>query len=201
MGATVFEPQLGACHKIGDRPRDEHLARFSQGRNSGGDVDGYPGYVIAPYFDLSRVQASTNIEADLTGRVSDRRCAMDSPCWTVESSEYAVAGPLHQVAAKSGKLPVDRPIMELEAIVPDPIAQRGRLLGGAHDVGEEHGSEEASRVSYVARPCQELLDLAWKVGVARPWDVIGAGDLDVASTGNVFGQIAAMGDATELVVP
>ena len=42
---------------------------------------------------------------------------------------------------------------------PSVVAKLGSALGGGEDIGEEHGREDALRLTRLPRPRQELLDL------------------------------------------
>ena len=72
-----------------------------------------------------------------------------------------------------------RCVVLVEQLAPAPVAELGRALGRADDVGEEHGREHAIRLGPGPDAREELLDLVDdRVGIARPDEVLVAGELD-----------------------
>jgi hypothetical protein len=61
------------------------------------------------------------------------------------------------MAAKARKITPDRGVMFVEEIAPPLVAERGRPLGGADDVGEEHRGENAIDCDRGPRTGQKLL--------------------------------------------
>src|ERR1700730_8039309 len=93
-------------------------------------------HVVATPLDFPRMQANTDIDAELTESIADRYPALHGPGGTIEDGENAIAHPLDQVPTESRQLPIDRPVVLFEPSCPSPITECSRVFGGAHDVGE-----------------------------------------------------------------
>jgi len=143
-------------------------------------------HVVTTPLDFSCVQANADINAQLIESISNRNRTLHGPGRPVEGSENSITHSLYQVPTESRQLSINRPIMLFEAGRPSAITDCSRLLGRAHDVGEEHRGQKTITGGNLPRPGQELLDLPGKVRSARPRDVVGRVEFYIAGTGNVL---------------
>ena len=75
------------------------------------------------------------------------------------------------------------------------VAERGRALGRADDVGEQHRRQDAVGLRRRAHPGQELLDLVGERGrIARHEQVVVARELDEPRARDPLGDVAALLD-------
>ena len=130
-------------------------------------------HIVTTSFDFSCMQANANINAQLTKGSSNGNRTLHRTGRTVEDGQHSIARSLDEVPTESRQLSINRPIMLFEAGRPSPITDCSRLLGRAHDVGEEHCGQKTITGGNLPRPGQELLDLPGNVRNARPWDVVG----------------------------
>ena len=105
------------------------------------DVDCESGDVIVVAFDLAGVQAGPNLYAELSGGPDDRRRAADCPGAAVEGHEYVVTSGVDLAPVEPGDLGADERSEPLQQGRPRLVADRREVLGGRHDVDEEHGRE------------------------------------------------------------
>ena len=85
-------------------------------------------------------------------------------------------------------------------MAPVAVAQLRGPLSRADDVGEQHGGQHAVGLGSVARSGQELLDLVDDgVLIAKPPQVVDAGELDKFRAGDSVGQVAAVVDRDQAV--
>src|SRR5205085_5918149 len=108
--------------------------------------------VVAAAFDLARVHAGADADAEIVHRVADRHRALDRARRTVDRRQQAVAGVLDDSTAEARDLVAGEPVVAVEEAPPLAVADRGGLLGRPDDVGEEHGPEEA----LARRRCRSL---------------------------------------------
>ena len=93
--------------------------------------------------ELTGVQAGADLEVELPDRVPDCTRTADRPRGPVEGGEESVAGDPDLLAAEPLQMVSDERVMLVEECCPAPVAELGGPLGGADDVGEEHGCENA----------------------------------------------------------
>jgi len=130
--------------QVDHRARDEDLTGFSHPLNPLCQMDRDTGHVPSPLLDLTCVQPGPNLEAQLTHGVPDRNCTLNGAGGPVERGEDTVAGSLHEMSTKPRELPINRPIVQVEAVPPDLVPESGGLLGRIDDVREENRGEESS---------------------------------------------------------
>src|ERR1700691_6148941 len=85
-------------------------------------------------------------------------------------------------------------VVFVEPAAPLPVARFSGLAGGIHDIGEEHGRENALDIGVLgfASPGDEFLDVAGQsVEVADPGRMITAGILDELRAGYAFDILPA----------
>jgi hypothetical protein len=170
----VLEVEAGPSDEVNHGSRNEDVTGPSHTLNTLGEMHCDTGHIVSTPLDLTCVQASSNVEAELKDGIADRRRTPDSPSRPVEGGEHPVAGSLHEMPAKSGELTVNSPIVQLEAFVPGLVSEGGRLPGRVLDVGEEHCGKLAICGGELPLASQELFDLASEVGVTRPRNVVGS---------------------------
>src|SRR5262249_7330342 len=112
----------------------------------------------------------------------------------VKSGEEAVTRRVHFAAAEPSQLAPCESVVALQELAPPAVAQRGRPLRGAHDVGDEHCSQDAIGLRGVSRPRQKLLYLIQDHIHVDPGRVVATGNLDEARAGNMPRQVAALLD-------
>ena len=122
--------------------------------------------------------------------------AADRPGRAVERGEEAVADDLDLVPAEALELAPDDPVVVRQQALPAAVAELGRQLRRADDVGEQDGREHAARLGRRPNAGHEVLDLGDdRVLVAGPDQVVGAGQLDVLRAGDVLGEVPSVLDA------
>ena len=170
---------------------DEHLGWSRDRCHPSPDVDGDALDALIGEFDLAGVDARSDLDAELPKRGTDRKRAAYGSCRTIERGEEAVARRIAFDSSVGGQLSPDVLVVVHEQSLPGGIADLGRLLGGSDDVGEQHRCEHAIGLGYVANTCQEFLHLTdQRLWFARPREVVGAGQLDEATVGDLRGEQA-----------
>src|SRR5205809_2767141 len=83
--------------------------------------------------------------------------------------------------------------MPVEEVPPTGVTECGSALGRAHDVREQHGSQDAVRFRSRAGAWEKLLDLSKHgLGVAHVGEIILPPEFDVLRRWDVPGQVAAV---------
>ena len=139
MLTMVLEDEARAGNEIDDRPGHLDFAVTSKAGDPLGDVNGDPGYVVAPKLDLPDVDPCSDVQAKLAERIPDGESALDGSGRTVEGCKGAVAGALHQPSGKAQDLTFDHLVMLIKPLLPGPVAEQSGLLGRTNNVGEQHG--------------------------------------------------------------
>jgi hypothetical protein len=155
---------------------------------------------------LAAVQPRADLQAQLTDAPDDRGSAPDRARRSVEGGEEAVPRRVDLAAAEPHELAADERVVALEELQPLAIAELGRPVREAHDVGEEHRRQHAVGLGLVpaaARPevGQERLDGAVELGgpsVDR--EVPEARQLQELGLRHPLGQEARRVDRHELVL-
>src|SRR6266545_7499610 len=191
----------GARYEVLDRTGHEHLARLRVGGNACPDVDGDAADVVVAELDLSGVQAGADLDAESTHIVADAGSATNGACGAIERRKKSVTRRLLLTAAETNKLLAHQRVVLLEEALPSLIADAGRELGRADDIGEHDRRKHA--VDRTRRPDsgEKLLHLIQKriliadpgqMIVSRKLDKFGAGDpgRDVAPFLDVDVEIA-----------
>lgn len=122
-------------------------------------MDGDTADVLAPYLDLTRMQAGTD-DAEIAHGVPKGGGAADGPSGTVEGGQDAVAGELHHSASEALDVATGHLVVLVEEVLPAPIAQLTGPLRRRDDVGEQDRGENPVVLDAPANARQELLDLA-----------------------------------------
>ena len=158
-------------------------------------------HIVTTPLDFTRVQANSDIDAQLAEGIADRNRTLHGPGGTVEDREHSIARALDQVPTEARQLSIDRPVVLFESGRPSPVTECSGLFGRAHDVGEEDRGQKAVTGSHMPRPGQEFLDLSGNVCSAGPRDVVSRVELHIAGTVDVFGEVAPVVGPAEPVVP
>src|SRR3954451_17985543 len=87
MRPAIGEVDARAEHEHLDRGRHEHFAGACQRRDARTDVDSETSDVSCAPLHLARVEASTNLDADLLDRLRRRARALDRASGAVEDGE------------------------------------------------------------------------------------------------------------------
>src|SRR6516162_4375846 len=104
VAAAILEDEAGAGDEIAHRARYDDLAAVCRLGDTGGNVHGDTGDVIAAQFDLASMQAAAQLDAEWPHPLPDRRGAEHGAGGPVESRQQPVAQALHSAAAKARDL-------------------------------------------------------------------------------------------------
>jgi len=103
-------------------------------------VDGEATDLVTDHLALAGVQPGTDLDPERADSQADGASAAHAARGAVEGGgEDSIPGGVDPTAAEAGKLPPGDGVVAVEHVVPSAVADHGRLLGGADDVGEEHG--------------------------------------------------------------
>ncbi len=141
MLTPVVELDARPGDEIGDGPRDKYLARSGKPGDSLGRVDGDTSDV-APQLDFSGMDPHSELDPFPAVGTAETLSTANGTGRTVEESEVTVAGGLDQSAAPFLRLSSSHLVQLVEKLSPPPVAHGAGLLGGPHDIGEDHGSED-----------------------------------------------------------
>ena len=145
-----------------------------------------PATSLADALALAGVDAGADRDAGAARALGDAERAADRPRRPVEGGEEAVAHRLDLVAAVGGELGADERVVGVEQLAPRAVADLGRALGRADDVGEQDGRQHPLGRAGGARAGDELLELVHeRVGVVEEDDALAARQLDEAGAGHV----------------
>jgi hypothetical protein len=106
-------------------------------------VDTDASRLAADNFDLSRVEADADADPEFRDCRIHQCPGADRLCGTVEQREKAVACRCHLSAAQAVDRRSDSLVVLAEDVCPGMVTESLEDLGGAHDVTEEHGRENA----------------------------------------------------------
>ena len=150
-----------------------------------------PLYVVPRELDLAGVTTRPDLQADCSNGLDDRLRASDRTRVPVERGEQSVAGRVDVASSVPLNLPLGLFVVGGEQLLPAGVSQPRGRYGRADDVNEQHRREHAIGFGYVANTCQEFLDLADQcLRLARPGEVVGAGQLDEATVRDLRGEQA-----------
>src|SRR5258706_14180325 len=90
MRAWVGKTDPRPCAEVGPRPRTQVLARLCERSNSGRDVNGDAGEIVAAGLALAGMQSGPDFDAEGAGPVRDRLRAAGGACRTAEAGEGPV---------------------------------------------------------------------------------------------------------------
>ena len=107
------------------------------------DVDGHAADVVADELALAGVEAGPHFDAERPAPGRRSRAHSGSRARAVERGEEAVAHGLHLAAPVALELRANQLVVAGHELAPARIAKGRRALGGADDVGEHHGGEDA----------------------------------------------------------
>ena len=116
-------------------------------------------HVAVAQLDLAGVQPGPELKPDAAQLVAEGGRATDPPAGTVEGGQHPIAGRLDQLAAELLDHPPGHLVVHVEQLAPAPVAEPSGPLGGADDVGEQHGGQHPAGFGSPADASEELLDL------------------------------------------
>jgi hypothetical protein len=102
-------------------------------------VDRDPAHVVAHQLHLAGVQAAADLDPDPLHGGADGAGAAQRPLGGVEGGQEPVAGHVQLAALVAGDLAAGEGVVGLQQLAPAAVAELGRALGRAHDVGEQDG--------------------------------------------------------------
>ncbi len=114
-------------------------------------MDTDPADLLSASFDLSRVDPAADFERRFPDRRTDRVRAGDRQGGDLEDGQEAVARGVDLAPGEPAELTAHAAVVLVEELSPFAVAEPGRALGGADDVGEEEGCER-SRCRRHSRP-------------------------------------------------
>ena len=117
-------------------PATRSFAGIGERCNTSPGVNSDPADIVADQFALAGMKPGTDLDPETLDFFYNGTGAANATRWAVKSSEKAVAGGFHLMAAKAHEIAPDRRVMMVEQIAPALIAECGSLLGRANDVGE-----------------------------------------------------------------
>src|SRR5437870_11379632 len=118
-------------------------------------MNGYPTDIVAAQLYLAGVQARPDLDPKPAHRGTKRARAIDRPSRTVERGQRAVAGVLHEATSELLHMPGDHRVVIVEQLAPPAIAQGGRSIGRADDVGEHHRRQHTIEIGRPADAGEE----------------------------------------------
>ena len=162
--------------------------RISPGPGAAGhpraDVNRYARELLIDDLALAGVHPGTDLQAQPAHGVDRGVGAADRARRPVEAREEPVARGVDLAPAKALELAPNRGVVSLQQLAPAPVAELGRPLRRADDVGEEHRREHAVGLGRLAHAGQELADLVEDLAPAVcPGHVRVARQLDVPCAG------------------
>jgi hypothetical protein len=98
---AVLELELRPDHQVDYRPGYQDLSGGRQTLYALSEVDGDARYIVAAALDLSDVEPNTDVQTELTDRVSDSRCTLHCPGRGIERGKYTITGPFHEMSTES----------------------------------------------------------------------------------------------------
>src|SRR5829696_1681342 len=201
MRTALLEVDPGADDEFADGARDQDLAGAGERRHARADVHRHAGHVVAHDLDLAGVDARANLEPQLSGAVAGLARAPDRARRPVEGGEEAVPERLDLVTLECAQGLADDRVVRRDPIAPAAIPERGGAIRRAHDVGEEDRLQHPLRAVRAARAEQEVLDLIHeRAYVADHRQVVSPGELDIARSRDVVGQVPTVGGGDHLVL-
>jgi hypothetical protein len=95
-----------------------------------------------------RVNARADVYPQVVDRVADHLRATNGACRPGQHAERPVSAGLDELTAGAGDVTGHQGVMAVVQEAPALVPDRCRVRGGADDVGEEHGREDAVRVAH-----------------------------------------------------
>ena len=119
----------------------------------------HAGDVVAAHLDLARVNAGPySMPSGRTASTIASR-AVERDAGAGERRDESVAGGVYFAAAESLELVADDAVVVVEQVLPPEVAELGRALGRADDIGENDCGEHTFGVRAAAHAGDELFDL------------------------------------------
>jgi hypothetical protein len=176
--------------------------RGGGGHHPRGDVDGDATDVALAQLDLAGVEARPDLDVDAAQLVPEGGGAADRPAGAVEGRQDPVAGGLDELTTELLDQPAGKVVVDLQQLAPAPVPEAGGPLGGAGDIGEQHGRQHPPGPGGSVDAGEELLDVVQgELGCLPDEQRVGSWKLDQLRLGEVPGEIAGVLDGDEAVVP
>ena len=141
--AEVLEPHVRAGHQISHGARHQHLAGAGLRHHAGTDVDRDPADLRPDHLDLAHVDAGPHLDAEALNVANHRLGAPDGLGGLVERGEEPIAGRVDLPPLEPLELPPHQRVVRARDLPPPLVTDLHCLVGRAHDVGEQHGGEQA----------------------------------------------------------
>ena len=97
--------------------------------------------VSARAIDLAGMKAGPDLEADFGQRFANRVRAAEGAGGALEGGQEGIARGVRLATPEAADLPAHARVMLGLEFPPFAVAERGRTLGRAHDVGEQDGGD------------------------------------------------------------
>src|SRR4029450_4615716 len=111
----------------------------------------------------------------------------------VDRGAHAVAGGLDEPPLEPGDVVSTDLVVRLEHGLPPTVAHGGGQVGRVHDVGEQHGGQDAIGHGSARDTAQKLFDAVEDLaGMLGHEDPVHPWQLDEPRVGNVLGKVASM---------
>ena len=118
--------------------------------------------------------------------------AADGTGRPIEEREEPVASGSHLSSAIAPELIANASMMRMQEIGPGRVTKLCRSGRGSDDIGEQDGRQDPIRLGASSDAGKKLLDLPQdRVGVADPWQMVIASQVDEPRVGDVVCQIAS----------
>jgi hypothetical protein len=157
--APVGETQSRAGDQVSHGARDQHFIRFGLGRDARRNMHRDTADVVANQLALASVEPGADLQSKRTKSFAHRTGASYRPIRSIEGGEQSVTRRVHLAAAERGQLFSHHRVVVIEQVAPPQVAHLGCALGGAHYIGEHHGSEYSVRVRTMAHAGNKFFDL------------------------------------------
>jgi hypothetical protein len=190
--ASIVELDAGSGDEVMHRAGHKDLVRLGQARDSLADVNGDAADIVSDELDLTGMEASSNLDAEIANGVRNGSGSADGTSRTVEDGKKAVARRLDLPASVTEQLGAHHLVMGGEQVPPLAIAEPSRLLSGLDNVGEQHGGQDPVKVGSRKSAGQELLDPSQdRARVSRGKQEIRSRYLQVLRGADMTGDIPA----------
>ena len=196
MRTAIFEVEPGPDDEVLDRARNEDLAGPGLGRDPCSDVNREAGNVIRQDLDLADVEPCTDLEPEIL--TSSRIAAAQRIARAGPSNVAKKPSPVTLTSAPPKRASWCRTtrLWSARSRCHRASPSSAASLRRPDDVGEHHGREHPAWIEHRSNARHEILDLGNdRVLIARPDEVVGAGQLDVLRTRDVLGEVPPVRDA------
>lgn len=162
---SVTELKAGSSDQISQGARHEYLACLRRGHHTAGDVNRDSLQLLLSGLGLTRMQADTDRETELSDRRHDRLSSMKRLRWLLERREESIPSRVNLSAMEPAKLSANRGVVGNQQLLPLPIPEFHGKIRRPDDVGKEHRGDESPirMASLIHRP-----SLRFRMAASRP---------------------------------